>query len=84
MIDTATLNPDIINQTPHYDFDFTASSDGVYTIRAIHFSLYTRDLNMEITPSGWQTGMAPGSSAIGGGVGKHIGGRNYGLCYGRG
>ncbi len=67
MIDTATLNPDIINQTPHYDFDFTTSSGGAYTIRAIHFSLYTRDLNMEISPAGWQATMAPDSSALGGG-----------------
>jgi len=51
LIDTETFNWD---NDPYHYFDFTATTAGEYVLRAIHVSLYTRDLTMEIIPAGWR------------------------------
>jgi hypothetical protein len=38
----------------HHDFSYTANRDGVYVIKVGHGSLYARDLDMVISPYGWQ------------------------------
>jgi hypothetical protein len=38
----------------YHDFSFTANRDGVYRIKVGHGSLYARDLDMVISPYGWQ------------------------------
>lgn len=37
----------------HYDFNFTASSAGTYTLRVSHVSRYSKNLVIEIRPPGW-------------------------------
>jgi len=52
LLDTATINN--WYEDPYYAFKFIANAEGEYTIRAIHISLYTRDLVIMISPAGWQ------------------------------
>jgi hypothetical protein len=54
LLDTETINVDIVDYDAYYPFEFTAETSGEYVIRAIHYSLYTRDLTMEIVPPGWR------------------------------
>jgi hypothetical protein len=39
--------------TPHHDFNFTASYTGRYTLRVSHASSYSKNLVIEIRPAGW-------------------------------
>lgn len=47
------MNPGWITSYCYY-FNFTASTQGVYTIQVIHVSVYAQDLHIEIQPSGWE------------------------------
>ena len=51
LIDSATI---IFEADPYYAFNFIAKTAGEYTIRAKHNSRSSRDLDILISPSGWQ------------------------------
>lgn len=51
MLDNATINYDI---DPYHAFKFTANTRGKYLLRAIHISLSTRDLDIFVSPTGWE------------------------------
>lgn len=44
----------LYDMDPYYYFNFTASTQGVYTIQVIHISCFPQDLRIEIQPSGWE------------------------------
>jgi len=44
----------LYDMDPLYYFNFTASTQGVYTIQVIHVSCFPQDLHIEIQPSGWE------------------------------
>lgn len=51
LLDTATI---IFEEDPYHAFKFIAKITGEYTIRAIHNSLSPRNLDIVISPPGWQ------------------------------
>jgi hypothetical protein len=52
LLDTATIHN--WYEDAYHAFKFTATIGGEYIIRAIHISFYTRDLDIMISPPGWQ------------------------------
>jgi len=56
VLDSAIIQFDIeaAIMNPLYYFNFTASTQGVYTIQVIHISCFPQDLHIEIRPSGWE------------------------------
>jgi len=42
------------DDNPYYHFDFTADAIGKYTLRIIHSSAYAKDLDILVSPGGWQ------------------------------
>ncbi|RJO60581.1 MAG: hypothetical protein C4542_08850 [Dehalococcoidia bacterium] len=51
LLDTATI---IYEDDPYHAFKFIAKITGEYTIRAIHMSLSPRNLDIVVSPAGWQ------------------------------
>ena len=51
LLDTATI---IFEEDPYHAFKFIAKITGEYTLRAIHNSLSPRNLDIVVSPSGWQ------------------------------
>ncbi len=51
LLDTATI---IYEDDPYHAFKFIAKITGEYTIRAIHVSLSPRNLDIMVSPAGWQ------------------------------
>lgn len=54
VMDHVILTYNLVDLDPFHYFDFTALSQGVYTIEVTHISTFPRDLYMEIQPSGWE------------------------------
>ena len=54
VLDFATIQFHIEGEDPVYNFNFTAPTQGVYTIQISHICCNPQDVHIEIQPSGWE------------------------------
>jgi hypothetical protein len=55
VIDSATINTvPFADDVPYYHFNFTADAGGKYLLRVIHYSAFVKNLDMVVSPAGWQ------------------------------